>query len=194
MLSRALLRGLRPPQISRAIPRILPKPTPRPSLVLRRFESQFKRYPPPPPPRRTPDRIIHTRWDPEHARNAKPLFTDGQFASAVRSKGFALIMTIAIGGGITFYYLNLEEVPVSGRKRFNCYSDASVEREGEMMYRMVMQDAIQQGALLPEWDRRSRMVQRVMDRLIPASGLEDQKWEVHVIESNGMCFPIRISI
>lgn len=56
-----------------------------------------------------------------------------------------------------------------------------------MMYRMVMQDAIEQGALLPEWDRRSRMVQRVMDRLIPASGLEDQKWEVHVIESDGKC-------
>ena len=74
---------------------------------------------------------------------------------------------------------------MSGRRRFNCYSDASVEREGEMMYRMVMNEAAQSRALLPEWDRRARMVQRVMDRLIPASGLVDQKWEVHVIESNG---------
>ena len=59
-----------------------------------------------------------------------------------------------------------------------------MEREGERMYRMVMQDAMSQGALVPAWDKRSRMVQRVMDRLIPASGLEDQKWEVNVIESN----------
>lgn len=28
------------------------------------------------------------------------------------------------------------------------------------------------------------MVQRVMDRLIPASGLEGKEWEVHVIESD----------
>ena len=52
------------------------------------------------------------------------------------------------------------------------------------MYQMVMQNAINDGTLLPEWDRRCRIVQRVMDRLIPASGLEDQKWEVHVIESD----------
>jgi hypothetical protein len=54
------------------------------------------------------------------------------------------------------------------------------------MYRMIMQEAIQAGALLPEWDKRSRMVNRVMERLIPASGLEDVSWEVHVIESDGM--------
>ncbi len=92
---------------------------------------------------------------------------------------------VAVGGGVVFYVCNLEEVPISGRRRFNCYSDESVEKEGETMYRMIMQDAIQQGALLPEWDRRSRMVQRVMDRLIPASGMEDQNWEVHIIESKG---------
>ena len=56
------------------------------------------------------------------------------------------------------------------------------------MYRMIMQEATQAGALLPEWDQRSRMVQRVMDRLIPASGLENQRWEVHVLESDGMCY------
>lgn len=53
------------------------------------------------------------------------------------------------------------------------------------MYRMIMQEASQASALLPAWDKRSQMVQRVMDRLIPASGLEDVRWEVHVIESGG---------
>jgi hypothetical protein len=68
-----------------------------------------------------------------------------------------------------------------------------VEREGQRMYRQVMQEAIQQGALLPASDRRSKMVQRVMSRLIPASGLWNKDWEVHVIESNGKTsslFPI----
>ena len=77
-----------------------------------------------------------------------------------------MIFVVVVGGGAVYYVSNLEEVPVSGRRRFNCYSNASVEREGEMMYRMVMQDAINDGILLPEWDKRSRMVQRVMDRLV----------------------------
>jgi hypothetical protein len=167
MLSRALLRDLKAPapQFSRTINHILPKPAPpKPSLVFRRFESQFRRYPPPPPPRK-PERIIHTRWDNEQLKKAKPLFTDGQFGSAARSPRTTWIVAILAGGGVIFYVSNLEEVPISGRRRFNCYSDESVEREGEMMYRMVMQDAINEGALLPEWDKRSRMVQRVMDRL-----------------------------
>ena len=36
--------------------------------------------------------------------------------------------------------------------------------------------------ILPSWDRRSRMVQGVLNRLVPASGLEDAQWEVHVID------------
>ena len=186
MFSRALFRSLRTPQVARAIPRALPKATPRQYLSFRRFESDWGRFKPPPPPRRRPDKIIHTRWDPEYARNAKPLFTDEQLSAGVRSQTTIWIAVIAVGGGFVFYVTNLEEVPVSGRRRFNCYSDASVEKEGERMYRMIMQEAGQAGALLPAWDKRSQMVQRVMERLIPASGLEDVRWEVHVIESGGM--------
>jgi metalloendopeptidase OMA1, mitochondrial len=72
---------------------------------------------------------------------------------------------------VVFYVSNLETVPVSGRRRFNCYSEESVEREGEMMYRMIMQD--NRDAILPAWDPRTRMVERVMAKLIPASGLEN---------------------
>lgn len=96
---------------------------------------------------------------------------------------------------MVFYWSNIEEVPVSGRKRFNCYSEASVEAEGQMMYRKIMQDAVAAGALLEPWDPRSRMVRRVMDRLIPASGLQDVNWEVHVIHSDGMhCVDERLSL
>jgi hypothetical protein len=58
---------------------------------------------------------------------------------------------------------------VSGRRRFNCYSDQTVEQEGERLYRAIMQDS--HNSLLPEWDPRSRMADRVMAKLIPASGL-----------------------
>jgi len=39
--------------------------------------------------------------------------------------------------------------------------------------------------ILPSWDPRNKMVQRVMKKLIPASGLENVEWEVNVIESPG---------
>lgn len=82
-----------------------------------------------------------------------------------------------------FYVSNIEEVPVSGRKRFNCYSEESVESEGQRMYSMIMQQ--NQGAVLGLLDSRHRMVQRVMNRLIKAEGLGDVDWEVNVIHSNG---------
>jgi hypothetical protein len=84
---------------------------------------------------------------------------------------------------VVFYLSNLETVPVSGRRRFNCYSDAAVEEEGERLYRMIMQQ--NRNSILPEFDPRTRQVRRVMERLIPNSGLKGVNWEVHVIESNG---------
>lgn len=53
------------------------------------------------------------------------------------------------------------------------------------MYQKVMADAMRNGTILPKSDRRSRMVDRVMARLISAGGLEHVTWEVHVINSPG---------
>jgi hypothetical protein len=77
---------------------------------------------------------------------------------------------VICGTGI-FYYTNLEYVPVSGRRRFNCFSDEYIQEEGKMMYDIIMQE--NRGAVLPEWDSRSRQVKRVMEKLIPASGVQD---------------------
>ena len=38
------------------------------------------------------------------------------------------------------------------------------------------------GKILPPYSREHRMVQRVLNRLIPQSGLTDQDWEIHVID------------
>jgi metalloendopeptidase OMA1, mitochondrial len=83
-----------------------------------------------------------------------------------------------IGG---FYIYNLETVPVSGRRRFNIISPKTEEELGKQQYQQIL--AQYRGQLVVDWDPRVRMVRRVMDRLIPVSGLPYQEWEIHVIES-----------
>lgn len=49
-------------------------------------------------------------------------------------------------------------------------------------YDQVMQEYRQQ--LMPPHSKEHRMVQRVLERLIPHSGLQDQEWETFVIDSD----------
>lgn len=83
----------------------------------------------------------------------------------------------AVGG---FYVYNLEVVPVSGRRRFNIVSPELEKGTAKEQYQVIMQEY--QDQILPEWDTRTRQVQKVLDRLIPSSGLTGEKWEVHVID------------
>ncbi len=70
---------------------------------------------------------------------------------------------------------------MSGRKRFNIVSPQMEQQLAQMHYRQVVQ---QFGSrMLPERHPATRMVQRVLDRLIPASGVADARWEVHVIDA-----------
>ena len=87
---------------------------------------------------------------------------------------------IAVGaGGAVFIVYNLERVPVSGRLRFNCVTENYERKISYGTYRQVM--AQYRGQILPPDHPDSRVVQRVMDRLIPASGLGQEGWEVKVI-------------
>ena len=166
MLSRSILRSS-----LRALPRTIARSRPRTPFP--RFFQQSK-------PLNTlrfasggprPPRIIHYKYNPEEIQRAKPLVSEEQIRNGFRHPGTKLLFLALGSGGIIFYVSNLETVPVSGRRRFNCYSEESVEAEGQMLYKMIMQDNRQ--AILPEWDPRTRMVERVMRKLIPASGLED---------------------
>lgn len=180
MFSKSLLRSF-----TRAIPshtHIIPRSLPNSSTPRLHFFSQKSRLlrAPPPPPRarsRRPDRIYYQ----SEIQNVKPLITPEALQAFARSPQFRYILIIGASGTVIFYYSNLETVPVSGRRRFNCYSDASVEAEGVKAYNAVMQEM--QGGILPTWDPRYKMVSRVMKRLIPASGLENVDWEVHVVAS-----------
>ncbi|KAI6711329.1 hypothetical protein PZA11_003927 [Diplocarpon coronariae] len=179
MLTRALTGSLRTICAPRALSRALFRNSPRsPGFISHRYESGWG-HPPPPP--RKPNRVVHQRWDPEEAQRAEPLFTKDQFINNLRSPTTKWVLLISGGSAAIFYYSNLETVPVSGRRRFNCFSDATVEAEGERTYKLLMH--AHANAILPAWDRRTKLVNKVMAKLIPASGLQHVDWEVHVINS-----------
>jgi len=88
-----------------------------------------------------------------------------------------------IGGTVGLVYsYNLEEVPVSHRRRYNIVSEDYEVQSGRQLYAQVMREY--GGQILPAWHPKAMMVQRVLDRLIPHSGLaaDKNRWEVHVIE------------
>ncbi|TAQ89212.1 hypothetical protein B7494_g2502 [Chlorociboria aeruginascens] len=188
-----MLRNAFRSPLLRGLPRTIPRPPPPTSLIsspplrqnptpfLKKQFSSNRRRPRLPSSFPYSFRSKHARFDPEAARNAKPLFTSEQFSTFIRSRGTIAFSIFMAGGMVIFYFSNIEEVPVSGRKRFNCYSEAAVEREGRMMYRKIMSETAH--SILPERDPRVKMVKRVMERLIMGSGLENVNWEVHVIES-----------
>ncbi|KAK9417951.1 putative Peptidase family M48-domain-containing protein [Seiridium unicorne] len=155
-----------------------PLPIPRTAhfLVCRRTQ--------PPRPFSHTARRQWQRHDPrEQLRNAKPLFTSGGVRRFVRSPSTHTVIAVAVLGAVVFYFANVQTVPVSGRRRFNCYSPSTVEAVSEQQYKRIIYDVERQGGrFLSDWDPRTQMVKRVMRRLIPVSGMEDAAWEVRVID------------
>ncbi|KAK3370208.1 peptidase family M48-domain-containing protein [Podospora didyma] len=130
-------------------------------------------------------RRFFSYWDPDGSRlrSARPLFTRDTVRRVAWSPSTHVIVVVAVGGAVTFYFTNLETVPVSGRTRFNVYSPESVRKTSEMQYKMLMYDLERQGArILPDWDPRTVKVRRVMRKLIPFSGMADESWEIFVID------------
>ena len=80
---------------------------------------------------------------------------------------------------------------MTGRIRFNVVSSEQEQALAKQMYRQVMQQY--RTRLVPRDHPASMAVQRVLKRLIPASGLVDAKWEVHVVndpkEMNAFVIP-----
>jgi hypothetical protein len=91
------------------------------------------------------------------------------------------ILTAGVGG---VYVFNIEEVPVSGRRRFNIISPGLEEMLGKATVDQVKEQY--QGQFLSDADPRVRQVKRVLERLLPyaeGEGLKNMDWEVHVIDS-----------
>ena len=94
------------------------------------------------------------------------------------------ILTVGVAGG-GFYVYNLEEVPITGRRRFNVLS-AETEKKWlyDQGYNMVLQEF--RGKILPENHQYTQLVKRVVERLLPAVGeignIAGDNWVVHVID------------
>ncbi|KAJ9609045.1 metalloendopeptidase [Cladophialophora chaetospira] len=92
------------------------------------------------------------------------------------------LMVVGAGGGV-FYVYNLEEVPVTHRRRFNVLSPSS-ENEffgGPEQYNAVLNEF--RGKVLPTDHPLTVQVARVVEKLLPTTrGLGGDDWRVHVID------------
>lgn len=154
MPPRILLPLLRVP--SKSIPPnrpLLPTPSLRSASQFRRPQPRYNRF--------SRTQQIRELW-----------FTSPGFRYGVGAAG--------LGGG-TFYVYNLERVPISGRLRFNCVPAQYEEQMAQEQFQQVMR--AYQGRVLPANHPKSRLVRRVLERLVPNSGLEAHGgWEVRVID------------
>ncbi|KAL5090238.1 hypothetical protein Trisim1_004432 [Trichoderma cf. simile WF8] len=121
----------------------------------------------------------------ERLRNAKPLVPNalaGKFTSAGTGRNSRALVVVSVVAAVTFYLYNSQTVPVTGRRRFNFLSDALVAQAYSRAADAIVRQVEEQGGhFLSDWDPRTMIVQRVMKRLIPVSGMDDLKWEVRVI-------------
>lgn len=121
----------------------------------------------------------------ERLRSAKPLVSNalaGRFTSAGSSRNSRALVVASAVAAVAFYLYNSQTVPVTGRRRFNFLSDELVARAYSRAADAIVRQVEEQGGhFLSDWDPRTMLVQRVMKRLIPVSGMDDLNWEVRVI-------------
>lgn len=79
-----------------------------------------------------------------------------------------------------FYLYHRERVPFSGRTRFNWVSDHWEKQLAKRLYQTEL--AYYSENILPPSSKEHETVQRVLDCLIPHSGITDTDWEVRVID------------
>ena len=94
------------------------------------------------------------------------------------------VVYLTSGGAVCFIGYNIERVPVTGRLRFNWVPVSFDEDMARQAYNQTLAEL--RGQLLPEWSSDVQRVKRVLDRLVPHSGLVDasQPWTVHVVDAN----------
>lgn len=113
-------------------------------------------------------------------REAQPLFVASKNGGTDRSRSsrrrFRLprirtIVLSSVAAATAFFWYHLETVPVSGRRRFNFYPEHFIAKISSWQARALEQEIESKGGrFLPESDPRTRLVKRVMARLIPVSG------------------------
>lgn len=66
--------------------------------------------------------------------------------------------------------------------RFNVVSSEFEKAQGEAMYKQTLQEF--GNKIMPPQSKEHQMVQRVLDRLIPHSGIPNDDWEIFVIDDD----------
>ncbi|KIX05869.1 uncharacterized protein Z518_03842 [Rhinocladiella mackenziei CBS 650.93] len=92
------------------------------------------------------------------------------------------LIIAGVGGGV-FYYINLEEVPISHRRRFNLLSPEAEKQimGGDGVYKQVLAEF--KGKILPSNHPLTKEVAHVVERLLPTTGgLAGDEWVVHVVD------------
>jgi predicted Zn-dependent protease len=119
----------------------------------------------------------------EQLAHAKPLLTSHGLSRFLWSPSLHAVIALSVAGALVFYFVNVQTVPVSGRRRFNCFSEAYVEATSEAQVKRIEYDVERSGRrFLSERDWRTVFVRKVLRRLIPVSGMPDSEWEVRVID------------
>jgi metalloendopeptidase OMA1, mitochondrial len=89
------------------------------------------------------------------------------------------IIFVGAAGGV-FYVSNLEQVPITGRRRFNVIGPDMEKQLALQGYEEILRQY--RGKILPPNHPYTEMAARVVERLLPASGLQNEEWRVHVID------------
>ncbi|RMD40711.1 hypothetical protein DV735_g4403, partial [Chaetothyriales sp. CBS 134920] len=95
-----------------------------------------------------------------------------------------VVIGIGVVGGV-IYVTNLEKVPFTGRLRFNVVSPQMEKEMGSASYDEILAEF--GNRILPANHPYSVLTARVVERLLPASGLasaddDGNEWRVHVID------------
>ncbi|CAI6100198.1 unnamed protein product [Clonostachys chloroleuca] len=119
-------------------------------------------------------------------QEARPLLSHkaaDRFQNAGRSRNSKLFVVGCVGAAVAFYLANSQTVPVTGRRRFNFLGEGFLDILGSANADAIAKEIEEEGGrFLPPRDRRVRVVQEVMEQLIPVSGMKDREWVVHVID------------
>ncbi|EEB09315.1 metallopeptidase Oma1 [Schizosaccharomyces japonicus yFS275] len=102
-----------------------------------------------------------------------------RFKSSEKERLYKRLGVIAATGAGIYYLTHLERVPISERRRFNDVSLQFEERMAEQAYQETM---MQYGMnMLPSSHPTVQYVARVMKKIIAVSGMQNLRWELHVI-------------
>ncbi|EXJ89158.1 hypothetical protein A1O3_02222 [Capronia epimyces CBS 606.96] len=155
-----------------------------------RSGSQFQQLPPFQPRRSIYQRPRYTRFN---NRRGGQWSNDqeqwGSFGPLYRAqyiwRSYQKPIVFVGAGGTLFYVYNLEEVPITHRRRFNILSPETEKQLSEGAYQSTLQEY--NGRILSSNHPLTKQVARVVERILPATGgLAGDDWRVHVIDDPQM--------